>query len=112
MSKNKKLSVKTHINKGDTVQVISGKYKGQIGRVNQVLVKKSKIKIDSINTATKHVKPKQEGETGEIISIEKPIHSSNVMLYSNKQKMASRYNKITTEKEIKKRQLKKTNEII
>lgn len=73
---------KIHVKKGDTVQIISGKYKGQIGEVNQVINKKGKIIIKDINMIKKHMKPKNQNDTGSIISKEAPIHSSNVKKYS------------------------------
>nr|QJH88331.1 ribosomal protein L24 [Pterocladia lucida] len=84
MRKNNKKSIKIHVNRGDTVKIISGQCKGSIGKVNYIISKNSKIVINDINKATKHIKPKQEGEQGQIIFIEKPIHSSNVILYKNK----------------------------
>ncbi|KAL0886742.1 hypothetical protein Bca101_010725 [Brassica carinata] len=54
---------KMHVKFGDTVKVISGRDK-------------------DVNLKTKHMKSREEGEPGQIIKIEAPIHSSNVMLYS------------------------------
>ncbi len=103
---------KMHIKKGDTVQVISGKDKGKVGEIVQTLPKRSKVIVKGVNVKTKHVKPQQEGETGQIVTFEAPIHSSNVMLYSNKQKTASRVCYTYTEDGRKVRMLKKTGEII
>lgn len=71
---------KIHIKKGDYVQVISGKHKGLKGKVSQVVHKKNQVIIDGINMIKKHIKPKNENSSGEIISIEAPIHSSNIKL--------------------------------
>lgn len=103
---------KMHVKKGDTVQVIAGKDKGKIGEVLQAIPKTSKVVIKGVNIQTKHVKPRQEGESGQIVTIEAPIHSSNVMLYSEKQKVASRVCYTFTEDGRKVRMLKKTGEII
>jgi len=73
---------KIHVKKGDNVKIISGKYKGQVGEIIQVFSKTNKVLIKNINMKTKHLRPKQEGETGKIIQIEAAIHSSNVMIYS------------------------------
>lgn len=70
-----------NINKGDKVKIIAGKYKGKIGIVQKSIVKKGTIIIDNINRATKHIKPQKTNESGQIITIEKPIHRSNVMKY-------------------------------
>lgn len=101
-----------HVKKGDTVQVISGHDKGKVGEITRVLPKTSQVIVKGVNVRTKHVKPKQEGESGQIVTMEGPIHSSNVMLYSEKQKVASRVCYTTTEDGRKVRMLKKTGEII
>ena len=103
---------KMHVKKGDTVQVISGKDKGKVGEILSVYPKISKVTVKGVNIKTKHVKPKQEGESGRIATMEFPIHSSNVMLYSTKQNVASRVCYTFTEAGKKVRMLKKTGEII
>ena len=103
---------KIHVKNGDTVKIISGKYKGQIGKITKILHKKSQVIIKNINLKTKHIRPNQKEESGQIINIEAPIHSSNVMLYSTENKVCSRYNNIYDENLKKCRQLKKTQEII
>ena len=103
---------KMHVKKGDTVQVISGKDKGKIGEILQTLQKESKVLVKGVNLRTKHVKPQQEGESGQIVINEAPIHSSNVMLYSENQKVASRICYTFDADGRKVRMLKKTGEII
>ncbi|UBF25115.1 50S ribosomal protein L24 [Kovacikia minuta CCNUW1] len=103
---------KMHVKKGDTVQVIAGRDKGKVGEVLQAIPKDSKVVVKGVNMRTKHVKPQQEGESGQIVISEAPIHSSNVMLYSEKQKTASRVCYTFTEDGRKVRMLKKTGEII
>ncbi len=103
---------KLHVKKGDTVQVIAGSDKGKVGEVMQTLSKTGKIVVKGVNIRTKHIKPKQEGESGQIVSSEAPIHSSNVMLYSEKQKVASRVCYTFDAEGRKVRMLKKTGETI
>lgn len=103
---------KMHVKKGDTVQVISGKDKGKIGEILRALPKTSQVVVQGVNVKTKHVKPRQEGESGQISTFEAPIHSSNVMVYSTQQKVASRVGYTVTEDGRKVRILKKTGEII
>ncbi|MBW4469521.1 MAG: 50S ribosomal protein L24 [Stenomitos rutilans HA7619-LM2] len=103
---------KLHVKKGDTVQVIAGSDKGKVGEVLQTLPKTSKIVVKGVNIRTKHVKPQQEGESGQIVTSEAPIHSSNVMLYSEKQKVASRVCYTFDADGRKVRMLKKTGETI
>lgn len=101
-----------HVKKGDTVQVISGRDKGKVGEILKTLPKASAVVVEGVNVRTKHVKPQQEGESGQIATFEAPIHSSNVMLYSTKEKVASRICYTFTEEGRKVRMLKKTGEII
>lgn len=114
MAKAKKESTryKMHVKKGDTVQVISGRDKGKVGDISKVVPKTSQVFVEGVNVRTKHVKPQQEGESGQIVTFEAPIHSSNVMLYSNKEKTVSRVGYTVTEDGRKVRMLKKTGEII
>jgi len=103
---------KMHVRKGDTVQVIAGRDRGKVGEVLSVVPKTSQVLVQGVNIRTKHLKPQQEGESGQIITQEAPIHSSNVMLYSEKEKVASRVCHTFTEDGRKVRMLKKTGEII
>lgn len=103
---------KMHVKTGDTVQVIAGKDKGKVGEIVQTYPKVSKVLVKGVNMKTKHVKPQQEGESGRIVTAEFPIHSSNVMLYSTKQNVASRVCYTVNDKGRKVRMLKKTGEIL
>lgn len=104
--------LKMHVKQGDVVQVISGRDKGKVGEITQVYPKLSRVVVKGVNLKTKHVKPTQEGESGQITTFEAPIHSSNVMHYSEREKIASRISYTFTEEGRKVRMLKKTGEII
>jgi large subunit ribosomal protein L24 len=107
-----KSSGNIHVKKGDLVQVITGKDKGKVGEVLRTFPKDSKVIVKDVNIKTKHIKPQQEGESGQIVNQEFPIHSSNVMLYSEKQKVASRVCYSFNADGRKVRMLKKTGEVI
>jgi large subunit ribosomal protein L24 len=66
------------IRKGDKVKVIAGNYRGQVGAV----MKRDgdKILVQGINMRKKHMKRTQENQKGSIVTIERPIHISNVQL--------------------------------
>ena len=68
------------IKKGDTVYVRTGKYRGQTGRVLRVDQKKDKILVEGINMCKKHQRPSQKQPKGGIVTIEQPVHLSNVAL--------------------------------
>ncbi|KAL3508555.1 hypothetical protein ACH5RR_027956 [Cinchona calisaya] len=103
---------KVHVRVGDTIKVISGRDKGKIGEITEIFRHNSTIKVKEINLKTKHVKSKGEDEPGQIIKIEAPIHSSNVMLYSEEQNVASRVGHKTLDNGKRVRYLIKTGEII
>lgn len=107
-----KKAQKMHVKTGDTVQIISGRDKGKVGEVIKAIPSDSKVVVKGVNIRTKHVKPQQEGESGRIETFEAPIHSSNVMLYSTKEQVASRVGYTLNDEGRKVRVLKKTGEII
>jgi large subunit ribosomal protein L24 len=74
---------KLHVRKGDTVQVISGKDRGVKGKVIEVLPDADRIIVEGVNRIKKHTKVGQSNrgaKTGGIITMEAPIHVSNVMV--------------------------------
>ena len=79
-----------HVRKGDTVKIISGRDKGKIGEITQILRNTHQVIIKDINKKKKHIKPKKEGEVGRISQFEAPVDASNVMLYNTEKKIASR----------------------
>ncbi len=81
---------KMNIKSGDEVVVISGKDKGKKGKVIEVLPKTGKAIVEGVAVATKHVKPKAQGQTGGIIKQELPIDASNMMVVCAKCKKATR----------------------
>ncbi|KAK9808800.1 hypothetical protein WJX72_003920 [[Myrmecia] bisecta] len=101
-----------HVKKGDTVQVIAGSDKGKVGEIEKVIPKTGQIVVKGINIKTRHVKPKVQGESGQITESESPVHHSNVMLYSTEKQVRSRIGYKVTEDGKKVRYLKKTGEII
>ena len=104
--------IKMRIRKGDTVQVIAGKDKGKTGEVLSTSPVENTVKVKGINLRTRHLKPKQEGESGQIVTEEASLHAANVMLYSTSKKVASRVELVIEKDGSKKRRLKKTGELI
>jgi large subunit ribosomal protein L24 len=81
---------KIHVRKKDTVMVISGKDKGKIGEVLQVIPKSGKVLVKGVNIVTKHQKPNKANMQGGLIKQEAAIYSSKVMLYCNNCKNVTR----------------------
>ncbi|XP_031474697.1 50S ribosomal protein L24, chloroplastic [Nymphaea colorata] len=103
---------KMHVKVGDTVQVISGRDKGKIGEITSIFKHNSTVVIKDINLKTKHMKSREEGQPGQIVKIEAPVHSSNVMLYSKEKQVASRVGHKILEDGTRVRYLLKTGEVI
>ncbi len=68
-----------HVKTGDNVMVISGKDKGQTGKVLQTSPKEGKVIVEGLNMVTKHVKPRRQGEQGGIVKAEGAIYACKVM---------------------------------
>lgn len=81
---------KLHVREGDTVIVISGDDKGEIGKVLEVSPKEGKVIVEGLNKVKKHVKPRRMGETGGIIEAEAPLYASKVQHYCSSCKKAVR----------------------
>ena len=72
------------IRKDDNVLVIAGKDKGKRGKVRRALPKESRVVVDGVNMAKRHMRPRGTARQAGIIEREAPIHISNVMLICNK----------------------------
>ena len=95
---------------GDKVVVISGANKGKEGKITKVL--DDKVVVEGVNVAKKHLKPKNNNGTGEIVEVERPIHRSNVMIVDPKTKKPTKI-KMDFDKNGKKIRIsKKSNEKI
>jgi len=68
-----------HVKKGDMVEIIAGDNKGATGKVLRVLPRQNKVVVQGQNVAKKHVRPSRRNPQGGRISVEQPIHISNVL---------------------------------
>jgi large subunit ribosomal protein L24 len=68
------------VKKGDNVVVTTGKDRGKSGKILQVLIKDNAVVVQSLNMRKVHMRPRKQGEKGQIISKESPLDVSNVML--------------------------------
>ena len=95
---------------GDKVVVIAGSNKGKEGKITKVL--DTQVIVEGVNVAKKHLKPKNNNGTGEIVEVERPIHRSNVMIVDPKTKKGTKI-KVEIDKNGKKIRIsKKSNEKI
>lgn len=66
------------LKKGDNVLVISGKDRGKAAKVLRSFPKEMKVLVEAINLKSKRMRPKKQGEKGQMIKIPAPIDISNV----------------------------------
>ena len=71
---------KLHVRAGDTVEVITGVYKGARGRVMDADPENRQVTVEGVNTKYKHIRRSQDNPQGGRMEIERPIDASNVML--------------------------------
>ena len=69
-----------HVKKGDTVVVLSGKDKGQKGKIVQAMPKTGKVIVEGVNKVKRHTKPSQKAPQGGILTKEAPLAASKVMV--------------------------------
>ena len=69
-----------NIKKDDKVVVLSGKDKGKQGKVLVADPKAMKVIVEGVNVATKHQKPRKQGEEGGIIKVATPLYAAKVQL--------------------------------
>ena len=69
-----------HVKTGDNVMIISGKDKGQTGKVITVIPKEGKVVVEKVNMVSRHVKARKQGDESGIIQKEAPLYVSKVML--------------------------------
>jgi large subunit ribosomal protein L24 len=104
------------IKKGDRVKIIKGRDRGKRGKVIQLLPAERKIVVEGLNLLVKHVRPRRQGEKGQRVQFNVPLHSSKIMLICpkcNKQtRVGFKYLKTPDQKKKKVRRCKKCQEII
>lgn len=71
---------KVHVKSGDKVIILSGRDKGKEGKVLEVSPSENKVIVEGCNVATKHAKPRRQGEQGGLLQVETAIYASKVML--------------------------------
>ena len=77
------------IKKGDKVLVIAGKDKGLTGTVLDVNTKTGRVTVEGVNRVKRHTKEstgERGAKVGGIITVEAPVHYSNVMLLADDDK--------------------------
>ncbi len=81
---------KIRLKKGDTVQVLAGKYKGKTGKILATHPSENKVTVEGINIVKKHVKPNKAYPQGGIIDLTKPVWVSKVAVVDPTSKKPTR----------------------
>ncbi|MBR1497524.1 MAG: 50S ribosomal protein L24 [Oscillospiraceae bacterium] len=68
------------VRKDDKVVVLSGRDKGKQGKVLTVMPKDGKLIVEGVSVASRHMKPRKQGDQGGIIKMETPIYACKVMV--------------------------------
>jgi large subunit ribosomal protein L24 len=72
--------LKSHVKKGDHVEVVSGNFRGSSGRILAVFPHKQRVLVEGVRIIKKHLRKSQDNPSGKIAEREGPIHISNVKL--------------------------------
>ena len=79
-----------NIKKNDKVVVLSGKDKGKEGKVLEAMPADKKVIVEGVNVASKHIKPRKQGDQGGIVKMETPIYACKVQVVCPKCGKATR----------------------
>ncbi|MEK7664331.1 MAG: 50S ribosomal protein L24 [Patescibacteria group bacterium] len=66
------------IKKGDNILVISGKDVGKTAKILKSLPREGKVLVEGVNLGSRHLRPKRQGEKGQVVKIPMPLDASNV----------------------------------
>ncbi len=98
---------KMNVKKGDKVRVIAGKDKGKEGEILRVVTSSERVVVEKVNMIKKAQRPTQANPQGGILTVEGPIHVSNVMLVCPSCNQPTRVNRVKDEQGKKVRVCKK-----
>jgi large subunit ribosomal protein L24 len=99
------------VKKGDNVLIIAGKDKGRTGKIIKSFPKDLMVLVEGINLKKKHVRPKREGEKGQVVEIPGALTIANIKLICPKCGKATRIG-YKVDKDGKNRICKKCNQAI
>jgi large subunit ribosomal protein L24 len=72
------MRIKTHVKKGDEVEVIAGNHKGKRGKVVEIRAAKKQVVVEGARKIKKAVRKSEQYPDGGLIELDGPIHISNV----------------------------------
>ena len=71
---------KLKIKKGDKVVMLKGKDVGKSGKILKVYLAKQRLVVEGLNLLKKNLRPKKQGERGQIVSVPAAVRVDNVQL--------------------------------
>jgi large subunit ribosomal protein L24 len=72
--------IKMKLRKGDRVQVLQGKDRGETGEIIRVLPKSNRVIVEGVNMVKKHQRATSAAKQGGIIDKDMPMHASSVAI--------------------------------
>lgn len=95
------MTQKRHVKKGDRVIVITGRNRGKIGNISQVLVSDHRVVVQGVNVVKRHIRPSAAHPEG-VVEKELSLHISNVAHVDPESGKASKIGrKIVGEKKVR-----------
>jgi large subunit ribosomal protein L24 len=73
-------SGKNYLKKNDQVEVITGRDKGRVGKIINVVYERNAVIVERVNIVKHHMKSRTSGQPGQIVEKEVPIDVSNVQI--------------------------------
>ena len=73
--------LKTLLRKGDQVQLIAGKDKGKQGKLLAIDLSGERVTVEGVNVVKRHRRADARNPQGGIVSMEHPVHISNVAFF-------------------------------
>lgn len=101
-----------NIKKGDKVIILKGKDRNKTGKVVDVSPKTGVLTVEGLNMFKKSLRPKREGEKGQVIAVPKPLKFENVMFVCSSCGKPARTGSKVNKDKTKERYCKKCNAIV
>lgn len=78
------------IKKGDNVVMLSGKDRTKTGTVQRTNPETGRLIVGGLNLVKRHLKPRKQGQKGQIVSVERWVPASSVAFVSKDTGKATR----------------------
>ena len=70
--------IKSHVKKGDNVEIIAGNHKGKHGIITSINAAKGQVVVEGARKLTKATRQSEKNPDGGLKQIDGPVHISNV----------------------------------